>query len=89
MSLEEENIAISHLVDMFPQHAREDLLRELRHRGSAEAVVELVLGGAFLGVRRNGAVSNDDPHDQVLQREEGATEEIAEDTNFENEEVTI
>ena len=89
MSLEEENIAISQLVDMFPQHARDDLLRELRHRGSAEAVVELVLGGAFVGVRRNGAVSNDDPHQQVLQREEGATEEIVEDTNVENEEVTI
>lgn len=56
MSEEEENIAISQLLDMFPQYARADLLRELRAYGSTEDVVESILGGAFTGVRSDGAI---------------------------------
>ena len=52
MSPEEEARALASLVDMFPQYDRSDLLRELRDRGSAEAVVEAVLMGAFSGVAR-------------------------------------
>ena len=52
MSPEEEGIALEQLVDMFPQYDRSDLLRELRERGSAEAVVETVLMGIFTGVPR-------------------------------------
>mmetsp|Transcript_9412 Transcript_9412/g.12644 ORF Transcript_9412/g.12644 Transcript_9412/m.12644 type:complete len:137 (+) Transcript_9412:1-411(+) len=40
---------------MFPQYQRADLLRELRDRGSPEAVVEAVLTGVFSGVPTNGA----------------------------------
>ena len=39
---------------MFPQYDRSDLLRELRARGSAEAVVESVLLGLFTGTPRGG-----------------------------------
>jgi hypothetical protein len=52
MSPEEEARALGQLVDMFPQYDRSDLLRELRERGSAEAVVEVVLMGIFSGVAR-------------------------------------
>ena len=52
MSPEEEATAIAQLVDMFPQFDRSDLLRELRDRGSSEAVVEAVLTGVFTGVAR-------------------------------------
>ena len=61
MSAEEEAAAISQLVDMFPQYERADLLRELRNRGSSEAVVELILSGTFLGVDRQGAVNVANP----------------------------
>jgi len=60
-SPEEEAAAIGQLVDMFPQYERADLLRELRNRGSSEAVVELVLSGAFLGVDRQGAINMASP----------------------------
>ena len=52
MSAEEEAIALDQLVDMFPQYERSDLLRELRARRSAEAVVESILVGLFSGVPR-------------------------------------
>jgi hypothetical protein len=54
MSAEEEARALEQLVDMFPQFARADLMRELRERGSAEAVVETVFMGNFSGVARGG-----------------------------------
>ncbi|KAG7347068.1 ring finger domain containing protein [Nitzschia inconspicua] len=52
MSPEEEARALAQLVDMFPQYERSDLLRELRGRGSAEAVAEAILVGVFSGVPR-------------------------------------
>jgi hypothetical protein len=52
MSPEEEARAIAQLVDMFPQYDRGDLLREVRARGSAEAVAEAILMGIFSGVPR-------------------------------------
>ena len=52
MSPEEEARALTQLVDMFPQYDRSDLLRELRDRGSAEAVAEAILMGVFSGVPR-------------------------------------
>jgi hypothetical protein len=52
MSPEEEAAALEQLVDMFPQYDRGDLSRELRARGSAEAVVESVLLGVFSGTPR-------------------------------------
>jgi hypothetical protein len=52
MSAEEEARALAQLVDMFPQYDRSDLLRELRDRGSAEAVAEAILMGVFSGVPR-------------------------------------
>jgi hypothetical protein len=52
MSPEEEARALAQLVDMFPQYDRSDLLRELRDRGSAEAVAEAILMGVFSGVPR-------------------------------------
>lgn len=60
MSEEEENIAVAQLLDMFPQYARADLLRELRAHGSTEDVVESILGGSFTGVRSDGAVLGSD-----------------------------
>lgn len=54
MSAEEEARALEQLVDMFPQFARADLMRELRERGSAEAVVETVFMGNFSGVAIGG-----------------------------------
>lgn len=62
MSPEEESIALNHLSDMFPQYDRSALLRELRDRGSAEGVVESILGGNFIGVTRNSLrqEANDD-----------------------------
>ena len=54
MSPEEEARALAHLVEMFPQYDRSDLLRELRERGSAESVAEAVLMGIFSGVPRGG-----------------------------------
>jgi hypothetical protein len=56
MTPEEEARALAHLVDMFPQYERNHLLRELRERGSAEAVVEAIMMGIFTsGVPRGGA----------------------------------
>jgi Ring finger domain len=55
MSPEDEARALTQLVDMFPQYDRADLLRELRDRGSAEAVVESVLLGVFSGRVRGSA----------------------------------
>jgi hypothetical protein len=52
MSPEEEARALGQLVDMFPQYDRSDLLRELRDRGSAEAVAEAILMGIFSGIPR-------------------------------------
>lgn len=52
MSPEEEARALAQLVDMFPQYERNDLLRELRARGSSETVVEAILMGVFSGVPR-------------------------------------
>ena len=52
MSPEEEARALAQLVDMFPQYDRSDLLRELRERGSSEAVAESILLGIFSGVPR-------------------------------------
>lgn len=48
MSPEEEARALGQLTDMFPQYDRSDLLRELRARGSAEAVAEAVLIGVAM-----------------------------------------
>jgi len=56
MSPEEEALAASQLVDMFPQYDRADLLRELRDRGSITRVVEAVLSGTFSGIARPGAI---------------------------------
>lgn len=56
MSPEEEALALDQLTDMFPQYDRADLSRELRSRGSAEAVVEAVFLGIFSGTPR-GAVN--------------------------------
>ena len=52
ISPEEEARALSQLVDMFPQYHRSDLLRELRNRGSLEAVTEAILIGTVPGVPR-------------------------------------
>lgn len=52
MSPEAEARALEQLVDMFPQYDRSDLLRELRNRGSLEAVTEAILVGSFPGVPR-------------------------------------
>lgn len=52
MSPEEEARALMQLVDMFPQYDRSDLSRELRNRGSLEAVTEAILMGIFSGVPR-------------------------------------
>ena len=49
LSPQQEQEALSQLVDMFPQYAREDLLRELRLRRSADGVVESILLGVFVG----------------------------------------
>lgn len=54
MSPEEEAVALEQLTDMFPQYDRADLSRELRARGSAEAVVESVFLGFFSGTPRGG-----------------------------------
>ena len=63
MSPEETAMYLDQLVDMFPQYDRADLLRELRMRGSSEAVVEAVLMGVFSGVPRGG---DDLPQEQEL-----------------------
>ena len=52
MSAEEEAAALAQLVDMFPQYDRSDLSRELRNRGSAEAVAETILMGNFTAMAR-------------------------------------
>ena len=59
LSPEEEAMYLDQLVDMFPQYDRADLLRELRMRGSSEAVVEAVLMGVFSGVPRGGNLVQD------------------------------
>ena len=58
MSPEEEAMALEQLVDMFPQYDRADLSRELRTRGSSEAVVESILLGIFSGTPRGGGGQN-------------------------------
>lgn len=55
MSPEEEARALAQLVDMFPQYERSHLLRELRERGSAEAVAEAILMGLFTSGVPRGA----------------------------------
>jgi hypothetical protein len=63
MSPEEEAAAVDLLVDMFPQYDRSELLREVRQRGSSEAVAEAILSGVFSGPLRNttdGMVDVDD-----------------------------
>lgn len=57
MNPEEEAAALESLTDMFPQYERNDLLRELRLRGSAEGVVEAVLAGVFSGLPRGGGAA--------------------------------
>ena len=57
MTPEEEAIAVDQLTDMFPQYDRADLIRELRVRGSTEAVVESVFLGLFTGTPRG--IAND------------------------------
>lgn len=52
MSPAEEARALMQLVDMFPQYDRSDLSRELRNRGSLEAVTEAILNGIIPGVPR-------------------------------------
>ncbi len=52
MTPEEELQALAQLVDIFPQYDRSDLLRELRHRGSLEAVTEAILMGIVPGIPR-------------------------------------
>jgi hypothetical protein len=47
MSPEEELQVLNSLVEIFPQLDRNQLLTELRERGSAEAVAESILGGEF------------------------------------------
>jgi hypothetical protein len=66
MTPEEEARQLDQLVDMFPQYERADLQRELRERGSSEAVAEAVLMGLFTGVARRGAVAglDADPQDR-------------------------
>ena len=54
MSPEEEAAALEQLTDMFPQYALSDLRSELRRLGSAEAVVEAVLTGVFVGIPHGG-----------------------------------
>eukprot|EP00531_Pseudo-nitzschia_arenysensis_P000320 CAMPEP_0116121442 /NCGR_PEP_ID=MMETSP0329-20121206/3699_1 /TAXON_ID=697910 /ORGANISM="Pseudo-nitzschia arenysensis, Strain B593" /LENGTH=1015 /DNA_ID=CAMNT_0003615255 /DNA_START=107 /DNA_END=3151 /DNA_ORIENTATION=- len=49
MTPEEESQAIAQLVDIFPQYDRNDLLQELRYRGSLEAVTEAMLMGIVPG----------------------------------------
>lgn len=51
MTPEEEAHAIENMLDMFPQYDRDDLLRELRRRGSPELVAESILNGSFTGTR--------------------------------------
>jgi len=83
MSPEEEAAAVEQLVDMFPQYDRADLLRELRERGSAEAVVESVLAGVFSGVDRGGAQREDD-NDNGGGEDNQADEILADETAAED-----
>jgi hypothetical protein len=53
MTPEEEDAALEQLMEMFPQYERDDLLRELRARGSIEHVAESILLGFFSGTPRN------------------------------------
>jgi hypothetical protein len=76
MSPEETAMYLDQLVDMFPQYDRADLLRELRMRGSSEAVVEAVLMGVFSGVPRGGG---DLPQDQELPPPRRANDAIQQD----------
>ena len=75
MSPEEEAAALESLTDMFPQYERNDLLRELRLRGSAEGVVEAVLAGVFTGVPRGTAAV------QVVDQPGGAANLFEQDDN--------
>jgi hypothetical protein len=54
MSPEEELHVLNSLVEMFPQIDRNELLNELRERGSAEAVAESILGGDFINLATDG-----------------------------------
>jgi hypothetical protein len=49
---EEEDAAVSQLVEMFPQYEPEDLRRELRSRNSIEQVAESIFLGSFSGLPR-------------------------------------
>jgi hypothetical protein len=69
MSTEEEAMYLDQLVDMFPQYERADLLRELRERGSSEAVVEAVLMGIFSGVPRGGNLVQQQRNEVIEQDE--------------------
>ena len=79
MSPEEEAAAVAQLVDMFPQYERADLLRELRERGSAEAVVESIFAGRFSGVDRGNVAVVDNAIVNANEIERG--EEVSEDVN--------
>ncbi len=80
MSPEEEASALEQLVDMFPQYQRIDLLRELRERGSAEAVVESILTGIFSGLDRGGAIDDNNVVEQeVIDNDEEDEEEFFDD----------
>jgi len=63
MSPQEEADALEQLVDMFPQYDRGDLRRELRERGSAEGVAEIILMGLFAGQPIDGALSQEGRQD--------------------------
>jgi hypothetical protein len=56
---EEEARALDHLVDMFPQYDRSDLMRALHRTGSPERVAESILSGNFAGVPRFGQINVD------------------------------
>ena len=75
MNPEEEAAALESLTDMFPQYERNDLMRELRLRGSAEGVVEAVLAGVFTGVPRGGGAI------QVVDEPGGAANFFEQDDN--------
>lgn len=79
MSQEEVAMYLDQLVDMFPQYDRADLLRELRMRGSSEAVVEAVLMGVFTGVPREGAVGGGNVNLAVEAAAPGQDEQRAND----------
>ena len=76
MSPEEEAAAHDQLVEMFPQYDRAVLLRELRDRGSAEAVVDSILGGEVAGIARNNIRARIRDQDLLRDGEELRAQEI-------------